>query len=271
MEVDVSIEGEGEPVVLIHGGASNNRQWKALTQLLKGRFRVIAPNLHGAGKTPPWGTGRPYRLAEGAAIIERACERAGNSLNLVGHSYGGAVALQAAAQLGGRVARLVLLEAAPYDLLRQAGRHEAYQAARALYEFVLDGSAKGEWRAIAERFLDAFAGAGAWQAMSEERRARAADLMRQNRFEWEALMAADTPLEEWARRTPERTLLVSAADTWPPLREVMELFHAGCPAWTFALLPEGGHLAPLTRPELVNPIIQDFLMDRRIQWTKGRA
>ena len=171
------------------------------------------------------------------------------------------MALQAAAQLGDRVSRLVLLEAAPYDLLRQAGRHEAYGAARALHQLVREGSAKGEWRAIAQQFLSAFAGPGAWQAMSEERRTRAADLMLQNRFEWDALMSATMPLEEWRRRTPERTLLVSAADTWPPLRELMEVFRAGCPNWAFALLPEGGHMAPLSRPELVNPIIRDFLIE----------
>ena len=45
---------------------------------------------------------------------------------------------------------------------------------------------------------------------------------------------------------PQRTLLISAADTWPPLRELMEVFRAGCPNWAFALLPEGGHMAPLT-------------------------
>jgi hypothetical protein len=54
-------------------------------------------------------------------------------------------------------------------------------------------------------------------------------------------------------------LFVSAADTWPPLRALTELFVKGCPHWTFAELPEGGHMAPLYRPDLVNPIICEFL------------
>lgn len=259
MFVDLSDEGSGEAVVLIHGGASNNRQWKGLTQLLKDRFRVIAPNLYGAGKTSPWiGTG-PHRLVDSAALVEQVCATFDGSVNIVGHSFGGAVAMQAAAQLGERVARLVLLEAAPYDLLRQCGRVEAYRVACDLYEFVLEGSRRGDWLTIAERFLNAFVGDKAWESMSAERQQRAAELMRQNRCEWEALMTDTTALEQWSRRLPPRTLLVSASDTWPPLRELMQVFKAGCPHWTFATVPNGGHMAPLLQPELVNPIIVDYL------------
>jgi len=258
MHIDFSDEGSGETVILIHGGASNNRQWKALIQDLKSRFRIIAPNMHGAGQTPPWDGPDSYRLAHGAALIEQLCTLSPSSINIVGHSFGGAVAMQAATQLGPRVERLVLLEAAPYDLLRQFGRHEAYREAVALYEFVRDGSERGEWLAIAERFLNAFVGENAWDEMNLERRSRAAQLMRHNRSAWDALMTDRTSLPEWSRRTPRRTLFVSAADTWPPLRELVRLFKEGCPHWTFAEVPEGGHMAPLYRPELVNPIIVDF-------------
>lgn len=104
-----------------------------------------------------------------------------------------------------------------------------------------------------------FVGENAWEGMNQERRSRAALLMRQNRSEWDALMTDRTTLQEWSRSTPSRTLFVSAADTWPPLRELVGLFKKGCPHWSFAEVPRGGHMAPLYRPELVNPIIVDFL------------
>jgi pimeloyl-ACP methyl ester carboxylesterase len=259
MRIDVSDQGAGETVVLIHGGASNNRQWRVLVEDLKDRFRVIAPNLYGAGETPHWTGANPHRLVDSAALVEQVCVNVEGPVTIVGHSFGGAVAMQAAAQLGGRVGQLILLEAAPYDLLRQHGRAEAYREARDLYEFVREGSIRGDWTTIAEKYFNAFAGGPLWQAMSEEKRSRATQLMLQNRCQWEALMNDTTPLEKWSRCLPRRTLLVSASDTWLPLRELEQLFKKGCPHWTFASLPTGGHIAAITRPELVNPIIVHFI------------
>lgn len=259
MQIDYSDEGSGDAVILIHGGASNNRQWKTLIDDLKRQFRVIAPNMHGAGNTPAWQGPNSYSLADAAALIERLCESIAGNVSLVGHSVGGAWAMQAAAQLGPRIDKLVLLEAAPYDLLRQAGYNSSYREVRALYEFVCDGSEHGEWAAIAERFLNAFVGKGAWEKLSSERRARAAQLMQQNRAQWASLMNDRTTLAEWSDRLPHRTLFISAVDTWSPLRELTSLFVKACPHWTFAQVPEGGHMATLYRPDLVNPIVLQFL------------
>ena len=259
MRIDCLDEGAGPAVVLVHGGASNYRQWRALIDHLKGAFRVIAPNMHGVGATPAWQGPGPYSLAAAGALIERVCASIPGTLRLVGHSAGGVWAMQAAAQLGARVEALVLLEAAAYDLLRQAGRDAAYREARALYDFVCRGTERGEWSAIAERFVNAFAGDGAWQTLSAERRARVERLMRPNRAQWESLIGDRTTLAEWRARLPQRTLFVGAADTWPPLREITQLFMEACPHWTYAHLAQGGHLVAFNRPEQVNPMIMEFL------------
>lgn len=259
VQIDRIDAGAGRTVVLVHGGASNNRQWKALINDLAGEFRVIAPNMHGVGGTPARQGPVPYSLADAAALIERLCASIPGNVSLVGHSAGGAWAMQAAVQLGPRVDKLVLLEAALYDLLRQAGRDARYREASALYQFVCEGSERGAWGAIAERFLDAFGGEGTWDRLDDERRARAAQLMRQNRTQWESLINDRTTLAEWSARLPRRTLFIGAADTWPPLHAITELFLEACPHWSFARISEGGHLAAFNRPELVNPVIRKFL------------
>jgi pimeloyl-ACP methyl ester carboxylesterase len=83
--------------------------------------------------------------------------------------------------------------------------------------------------------------------------------MPQARAQWGSLMNDRTTLPEWSSRLRLRTLFISAADSWSPLRELTDLFLKGCPHWTFAEVPEGGHMAPLYRPDLVNPIINEFL------------
>ena len=44
-----------------------------------------------------------------------------------------------------------------------------------------------------------------------------------------------------------------------PIRAIAEILAQACPGWTFRDIPAGGHMAPLTRPDLVNPMIREFL------------
>ena len=53
--------------------------------------------------------------------------------------------------------------------------------------------------------------------------------------------------------------MVSDAGTRLPIREIVALFAKTCPHWTFYTIPEGGHMTPLTRPDLINPVVRKFL------------
>jgi len=44
-----------------------------------------------------------------------------------------------------------------------------------------------------------------------------------------------------------------------PIREIVDIFFNARPHWTFRTIIGAGHMAPLTRPELINPIIREFL------------
>src|SRR5262245_11053067 len=117
LRIDYTDDGAGQPVVLIHSSVSGNRQWRALTDALKDRYRVLAINLLGYGETTPWpGTG-PQSLYAQAQLVVALGEELGAPLHLVGHSFGGSVALKAADLLGSRVGSLILLEPNPFYLL----------------------------------------------------------------------------------------------------------------------------------------------------------
>ena len=47
LRIDYTDEGQGQPVVAIHSSVSANRQWRALTEARKDRYRVLAVNLFG--------------------------------------------------------------------------------------------------------------------------------------------------------------------------------------------------------------------------------
>ena len=116
----------GPVVVLVHSSVSGARQWRRLMDDLKDRFRVRAVNLFGYGKTPPWPAEATQSLDDQARLVEAVLPADAGEVYLVGHSFGGSVAMKAAARLSGRVAKLVLLETNPVYLLAQSGRSDAF-------------------------------------------------------------------------------------------------------------------------------------------------
>jgi pimeloyl-ACP methyl ester carboxylesterase len=258
--VDFIEAGTAGPVVmLVHSSVSGARQWRRLMEDLKDRFRVRAVNLFGYGNTPPWPAEKTQSLDDQARLVEAALPADAGEIYLVGHSFGGSVAMKAAARLSGRVARLVLLETNPFYLLAQFGRIDAFTEALELRNCVKKFGALGEWATAAEIFANYWGGAEAWREMSLERRTAFAEALKPNYFEWDAVMNEATSVEQWATLLPSATLLVYDPGTVLPIREIAAILHRACPSWTYTEVPGAGHMAPLTRPELINPTVRSFL------------
>lgn len=99
-------EGRGHPLALLHSGGMAHQEFREHAEALADRFRVLAPDLPGHGRTPLEGRLTVERMADSvAAMLEDAgVERA----HLLGSSMGGAVALWTALERPSLVDRLVL-------------------------------------------------------------------------------------------------------------------------------------------------------------------
>ena len=238
----------GPVVVLVHSSVSGARQWRRLMDDLKGDFRVRAVNLFGYAKTPPWPAVRTQTLDDQARLVEAVLPTNADEVYLVGHSFGGSVAMKAAARLSGRVAKLVLLETNPFHFLAQFGRVDAFAEAMELRNFIKKFGALSEWATAAEKFADYWGGAGTWRDMSLDRRIAFSEALKPNYFEWDAVMNETTPLEQWAALLPRDTLLVCDPRTVLPIREIAALLHRSNPGWIYREVPGAGHMAPVTPP-----------------------
>ena len=65
--------GAGKAVVCLHASASSSAQWRPLMDRLGGRFRTLAADLYGSGRSPAWPGEQPMWLADEVAL--RACLR----------------------------------------------------------------------------------------------------------------------------------------------------------------------------------------------------
>jgi pimeloyl-ACP methyl ester carboxylesterase len=97
--------GSGDPpVVALHGWQRDRRDFAALAQKIEGS--LVALDLPGFGATPL--SDPPMSTAQVAAVVAEAIEDMGAPVLVVGHSYGGRVALRLAAAEPGLVSGLVL-------------------------------------------------------------------------------------------------------------------------------------------------------------------
>lgn len=255
--VDLIDEGSGPPVLLAHSSVSGNRQWRRLIEQLKGRYRVLAPNLMGYGETTPWTVDGTQTLLDAARVLLAVADDLDGPLRLVGHSWGGGVALRAASVLGERVSHLAVFEPMVPHLLRAHGRTDAAAEARGLHDDVKRLGGGGAWEALAERFIDFFNGDGAWAATPEDRRRIIAQQIRPNYYEWDSLNEPHTA--DMFATVTARTLLIRCTGGRLVTHEAIEVLRDTFPNWSFQEIGEGGHMAPLTRPDLVNPILGAFL------------
>jgi pimeloyl-ACP methyl ester carboxylesterase len=127
--VDIYVEdvGRGAPIVLLHGIGGSTYSFRHVIPYLARRHRIIALDLKGFGRSEKT-FDDDYTTAHQAAIVLQLMADMGlKNVTLVGHSFGGAVALKAAIVAmqarDHRIARLVLMNAPAYP--QPLTRHHA--------------------------------------------------------------------------------------------------------------------------------------------------
>ncbi len=250
--------GAGPGVVCIHSNAASSSQWRGLMDRLSPSFRVLAPDSYGAGKSPEWQSDRVISLADEAALIESVIDAAGAPVVLVGHSYGGAIALMAALADPGRVRALALYEPTLFSLLDQADSPNPVDGIRDAVARSVAALEAGDADAAAGHFIDFWMGTGSWAQTPPLRKPPiVASIVNVRRWA-HALTTEPMPLEAFAaldmpvllmsgQRSPVSSLAV-AARLAPVLPRVEQVEFDGI-----------GHMGPITHADRVNGAVAAFL------------
>ncbi|MFN0095566.1 MAG: alpha/beta fold hydrolase [Dehalococcoidia bacterium] len=140
--VAVSYEryGQGENLVLVHGGFSDHlTNWQRVRDRLGETFTVSAVARRGRGQTTA-STG--HGVADEAADVVALLEAIGEPSIVLGHSYGGLVAVEAAARRPGLVRALALYEPAQPTSLDPS-----------LVDKLSGLAARNDWDGVVDAFL----------------------------------------------------------------------------------------------------------------------
>jgi len=250
-------------VISLHSSGSSPRQWSALTQGLGSAYRVAAPALIGYGDAPDWQYQRPLSLDDEAQRIEPLIEGESGGVHLVGHSFGGAVALRLALRNPGRVRSLVLYEPVLFSLLNdeapdRPGPPPAMAEVNAVRISIRRSVYSGHNALAARLFVEYWSGPGAWDALDMRRRNAVTERMRKVDAEFDAVNCNQIRLNEFRLiRVP--VLLLQGERTRRPARRIAEMLASALPDVIREEVRGAGHMGPITHADEVNARIGAYL------------
>jgi pimeloyl-ACP methyl ester carboxylesterase len=254
--------GSGATVLLLHSSASSGAQWRSLTETLRAGCRVLAPDLYGYGETDPWSGHRPLALADEAALAAAVLGPGCGPIHLVGHSYGGAVALRFALAWPGRLRSLTLIEPVAFHLLcdeaADAADRALFRQVRALAAVVSAAAARGDERGAMAQFVDYWNGNGTWSRTKPEAQAALARRAPKVALDFLATMSEPTPRAAY-RQVAVPTLVLRGTRSPRPTRRIAELVAKALPVARLETIDGAGHMIPLTHPESVNAAVAAHL------------
>jgi pimeloyl-ACP methyl ester carboxylesterase len=251
-KLDCTVAGRGQPVVLLHGFPLDRTMWEAQGEALAPRFRVIAPDLRGFGKSkaPPGPVSMEQLADDVAALLDRLKIR---KAAIVGLSMGGYVAFAFARKHAARATAFAFC-----DTKAAADTPEARKGRAEMMALVADqGTAP-----IAERMIP--------RLLAPEtlrQRPEVADRLRRMilRAPVEGVRGALQGMADRPDSTPVLSTLavptlfiVGAHDALSPPDEAGGMC-ARVPNGRLAVIPDAGHMAPMENAEAVNAALADFL------------
>lgn len=258
-EIEIVESGSGIPLLFLPGSYSTPAAWRPLQRLLPAGYRMISTSLPGYGASAETRTPEDCGMAHMVRHVERVAERAEGPLHLVGHSFGGTVALAAALSGSLAVASLALFEANPLALIRERGDEPLYRETLALSRAFADAAAAGEAEA-AGRIIDFWGGSGSFAALPATVRDYCRSTAGTNVLDWLTDFGFAAGKADYARLSMP-VLLVRGALANPAMLSMTAALAEALPAAQPAVVPGAGHFLISSHPADCARLLSGFLAD----------
>jgi pimeloyl-ACP methyl ester carboxylesterase len=245
------------PYVFVHGSAGAGAQWGAMAALLRPGEHCLYPDLVGYGSGARFERGS-YRFQHEIAIVEKALQASACPSVLVGHSFGGVVALATAIARPELVTRLVLIEPVAFTFLDGATHGSSWQRVIAFCDHIGALVQRGRHGEAAETFFDFWELGGLWHALGDKRKKVIELAMPKVAAECALVHAPVFTAADIAHHLSTPTLVLRGSASPRLARDVCALVADASPCCTLADLPGADHMSPMLRPQEVLAAIREF-------------
>jgi pimeloyl-ACP methyl ester carboxylesterase len=223
-----------------------------LKEALGSDYVLHAPEHFGCERIGHWPGERVFTIDDEAERTLALIDELRCSVHLVGHSYGGGVALHVALRRPDRIASLSLYEPTAFHLLPQIGEEgmRAHAEITAVADKAGDLLLAGNVRGSVAHFVDYWNGAGAFDAMSPRAQAALIRWAPKIPLDFRALIRCPT-LASAYRSLGCPTLLLHGECGPLPARLIVRTLAEALPFGEVRVASGCGHMGPLTHAALV--------------------
>ena len=248
--------------IALHCSGAGASQWCHLAEALGRRYEVVAPEHYGCESSGPWTGEHAFTLADEAARTIALIEKSEEKVHLVGHSYGGGVALHVALARPGRIASIALYEPSAFHLLQQMGEPgaKAYAEIAGVARRICDGVVTGDYRGAVTDFVDYWNGPGTWDTMRPAVRNALICWAPKGPLDFRALIDEPTPASAY-RGLNFPALILRGEHAPMPTRVIAEGLSELLPTSRLMVIDGAGHMGPLTHAPEVSALIVRHIVD----------
>ena len=250
IELAYTDEGQGFPLVFIHGFPLSRGAWSKQVEAFKANYRVLAPDLRGLGESEP--SAGPVSMSSYANDVQELLKRLGTGpVVLVGHSMGGYVALEFARAFPDLLRGLVLVgtKAGPDSPEAAASRRTAAEEVRQKGPSVVV-------EAMAAKMLST---SNVDEAMAATVRGLMASARSEGIIGALLGMAERSDAAAWIGKIHVPTLVIAGCDDTVISPSESESLAKSIPGAKLKLIPGAGHLVAFEKPEPFNEALRFWL------------
>jgi len=241
-DIWVTQTGEGPPRLFIHCSLAQGRSLRALDAAL-GPAHSTFFDLPGHGKSGAWVEGDHH--GETCAVADGLLN---GPAHLIGHSYGGTVALRMAVEAPQKVSRITLIEPVMFVAVKDAAARDAHRRAFAPFVQAME---QGDLARASEVFTAMWGTGPGWQDLPQTARERIASQIHM-------IPAASPVIEEdnigLVARLGQISCpvdLIEGSDSQPVMSHILDGLAARIPQARRHVIDGAGHMVALTHPEKV--------------------
>lgn len=254
--------GQGTPVILVHCSSASHKQWASFAAHLADRCRVLAPDLLGYGMSTPWPSDGGELAETDLDVLTALIKLARPDVHLIGHSYGGALCLEAArrdAESGrASIRSLCLIEPVSFHLLNTAHRTDDWLEISSVARTVIGACKRAEWTKAANAYMGFWLGPLKWRLSPSRFRKEVIRTIAKVAHEFGGMFENDLTPGDYASIGCPVTIIRGGRSP-RPATAVVDILHEAIVQSEVLDIPAAGHMSPFTHKDCVNGLVEGHL------------